>query len=87
MSVGKSRHYPVLDIMPRHFLQTADIAGVGKPLMRAIFDDLSAHARSQADNVISALPDKFPEPLIDSVRSAIEARASILADTKDAALA
>jgi serine/threonine-protein kinase HipA len=37
--------------------------------------------------VISALPDKFPEPLIDSVRSAIEARASILADTKDAALA
>ncbi|TKT75703.1 type II toxin-antitoxin system HipA family toxin [Aquamicrobium sp. LC103] len=86
MSVGKSRHYPVLDIMPRHFVQTADIAGVGKPLMRAIFDDLSAHAHSQADNVISALPDNFPEPLIDSVRSAIEARASILAGTMDATL-
>lgn len=87
MSVGKNRHYPVLDIMPRHFVQTADIAGVGKSLMRAIFDDLSAHAMRQADGVISSLPDSFPDELVDSVRSAIEARASLLAETKDAALA
>ncbi|MDW6025884.1 type II toxin-antitoxin system HipA family toxin [Mesorhizobium sp. BAC0120] len=87
MSVGKSRHYPVLDIMPRHFVQTTDIAGVGKPLMRPIFDDLAAHTQRQADEVFNALPKGFPQQLIESVRSAIEARSSILADTKDAALA
>lgn len=86
MSVGKSRHYPVLDILPRHFMQTADIAGVGKPLMGAIFDDLSANALNQADGVINALPKGYPEPLVESVRSAIAARISILANTKDDAL-
>jgi serine/threonine-protein kinase HipA len=83
MSVGKSRHYPVLDILPRHFMQTADIAGVGKPLMGAIFDDLSANALNQADGVINALPKGYSEPLVESVRSAIAARTSILANTKD----
>nr|BAT27683.1 HipA N-terminal domain protein [Aureimonas frigidaquae] len=56
---------------------------VGKPRMREIFDDLSVHARSQADTVFNALPNNFPEPLIGSVRSAIEQRTAILAGTKD----
>lgn len=82
MSVGKNRHYSVPDIMPRHFLQTADIAGVGTPVMRRIFDDLAENVEKQADEVIISLPRGFPDQLIDAVKSGIGKRATLLADNK-----
>ncbi len=80
MSVGRNRHYPVDTIMPRHFLQTAELAGVGSPLVRSIFEDLAANAERQADDVIAGLPQGFPDQLVTSVRAAIEHRAGLLAD-------
>ncbi|UCI18446.1 type II toxin-antitoxin system HipA family toxin [Mesorhizobium sp. B2-1-8] len=80
MSVGKSRHYSVHEIMPRHFMQTADIAGVGTPVMRRIFEDIAANAEKQTEAVISKLRRGFPEQLVGSVRSAIGKRALLLAD-------
>lgn len=80
MSVGKNRHYHVDKIMPRHFLQTAERAGVGTPLMRTIFDDLTANAEKQTDAVINTLTGGFPEQLITSVRGAMKHRARLLAD-------
>ncbi|GLQ80742.1 toxin HipA [Mesorhizobium huakuii] len=82
MSVGKNRHYSVPDIMPRHFLQTADIAGVGTPVMRRVFDDIAENVEKQADEVIVSLPRGFPEQLVDAVKSAIGKRAALLADDK-----
>ena len=82
MSVGKNRHYSVPDIMPRHFLQTADIAGVGTPAMRRIFDDIAENVEKQADKVIMSLPRGFPEQLVDAVKSAIVKRAALLAGNK-----
>ncbi|MBZ9775151.1 type II toxin-antitoxin system HipA family toxin [Mesorhizobium sp. CO1-1-8] len=79
MSVGKSRHYSVHEIMPRHFMQTADIAGVGTPVMRRIFEDIAANAEKQTEAVISKLRRGFPEQLVGSVRSAIGKRALLLA--------
>ncbi|MBZ9710876.1 HipA domain-containing protein [Mesorhizobium sp. ESP7-2] len=80
MSVGKSRHYSVHEIMPRHFMQTADVAGVGTPVMRRIFEDIAANAEKQTEAVISKLRRGFPEQLVGSVRSAIGKRALLLAD-------
>ncbi len=82
MSVGKNRHYPVEEIKPRHFLQTAELAGVGAPLMRAIFEDLGANAVEQTDAVIAALPRNFPDQLVASVRAGVKSRLRLLADTK-----
>lgn len=80
MSVGRNRHYPVDAIMPRHFLQTAALAGVGTPLMQAIFKDLAENALKQTGAVIASLPRGFPEQLVTSVRAAVEARARLLAE-------
>ena len=85
MSVGKNRHYPVDRIMPRHFLQTAELAGVGTPLMRSIFEDLAANAEKQTDAVLAGLPKGFPNQLITSVRAAIKHRATLLADASQSA--
>ncbi|BCH20792.1 type II toxin-antitoxin system HipA family toxin [Mesorhizobium sp. L-8-3] len=82
MSVGKNRHYPVEGIMPRHFLQTAELARVGASLMRAIFEDLGANAEKQADAVIAALPHDFPDRLVTSVMPAVKSRVQLLADTR-----
>ncbi|RWA78316.1 type II toxin-antitoxin system HipA family toxin [Mesorhizobium sp.] len=79
MAVGKSRHYSVHEIVPRHFIQTADIAGVGTPVMRRIFEDIAGNAEKQADTVISSLPRGFPGQVVDSVRLAIGRRAMLLA--------
>lgn len=80
MSAGKSRHYLVDSIMPRHFLQTAELAGVGAPLMRTIVEDLAAHAEKQTEAVIDALPSGFPGQLATSVGTAMKRRAGHLAD-------
>ena len=79
MSVGKKRHYPVHDVMPRHFFQTADLAGVGTPVMRTIFEDFAANAVKQADAVMGSLAHDFPEQLIASVTTAIRNRTGLLA--------
>ena len=85
MSVGKKRHYPVASIMPRHFLQTAALAGVGLPLVRTIFEDLAANAERQTEAVIDALPRGFPDQLIASAHAAVKSRSALLANTsKDA---
>ncbi|TPI74660.1 type II toxin-antitoxin system HipA family toxin [Mesorhizobium sp. B2-8-9] len=82
MSAGKSRHYSIHEIVPRHFMQTADISGVGAPLMRKIFEDISGNAERWTEAVISSLPRHFPAQLVESVRSAIIRRAIILAETR-----
>ncbi|UCI09517.1 type II toxin-antitoxin system HipA family toxin [Mesorhizobium sp. B1-1-8] len=81
MSVGKSRHYSVHEVMPRHFMQTAEIAGVGTPVMRRIFEDIAANAERRVEVVISSLPRQFPAPLVESARSAITRRAMLLTET------
>jgi serine/threonine-protein kinase HipA len=83
MSVGKNCHYPVDTIMPRHFLQAAELAGVGTPLMRTIFEDLAANVEKQTDAVIATLPRGFPDQLIKSVRAAVKGRSALLTKTSE----
>ncbi|MBD0416853.1 type II toxin-antitoxin system HipA family toxin [Oryzicola mucosus] len=81
MSVGTNRHSAIHDIVPRHFLQTADIAGVGNPAMKAIFEDIAANAEGQAEAVIVALPKGFPEQLVTSTMAALSHRIRLIADS------
>lgn len=80
MSAGRNRHYAIHSIMPRHFLQTADLAGVGVPIMRTIFAELIAHAERQAEAVIASLPPGFPDQLVTSVMTAIAQRRRLLTE-------
>jgi serine/threonine-protein kinase HipA len=78
MSVGKSRHYAMSDILPRHFIQTAEIAGVGAALVRAIFKDVAENAVQAIGAAIDELPDGFPETMTDSIRAAMSHRIGFL---------
>lgn len=85
MAAGKNNHYAVHDIAPRHFLQTADLAGIGKSAMLSLRDDLAENAQRQAAAVIDTLPRGFPDQLITSVMKAIAHRAALLGTEKTGA--
>ena len=78
MSVGKSRHYAMSEILPRHFIQTAEIAGVGAELVRSIFKDLAENAEQSIAAAIDELPDGFPEAMTNSIRAAMSHRIDLL---------
>jgi serine/threonine-protein kinase HipA len=78
MSVGKSRHYAMSEILPRHFVQTAEIAGVGAALVHSIFKDLAENAEQAIGATIDELPDGFPEATTNSIRAAMRHRIDLL---------
>jgi serine/threonine-protein kinase HipA len=78
MSVGKSRHYAIDEILPRHFIQTAEIAGVGVDLVRSIFQDLAENAEQAIATAIDGLPDGFPEAMTTSIQAAAGHRIDLL---------
>lgn len=85
MSIGKNRHHAIHDIMPRHFMQTADVAGIGKPAMKALFEDLADNANNMMAAVAASLPKGFPAALTDSVTRALCHRARLLTESSLAA--
>ena len=81
MSVGRNRHYAVQDIIPRHFLQTADLGGVGTPTMTSIFKDLANRAKTRLAAIIDALPEGFPAHLVDSTLAGVSCRERLLSES------
>lgn len=78
MAIGISRHYRLDGVMPRHFLQTAAMAGIGKSAMQSLFAELAEGAEHRIATVTAALPARFPEALVDSVGKAFMHRARFL---------
>ncbi|HEY8007538.1 MAG TPA: type II toxin-antitoxin system HipA family toxin [Methylocella sp.] len=87
MSVGKNRHYAIHDIIPRHFMQTAELAGVGTSVLMSIIEDLAAKAEKRAATAINSLPERFPDQLISSVMAGITDRVRHLAEVDISAAA
>ena len=80
MSVGKDRHYAMNEILPRHFIQTAEISGVSSAVVHAIFEDLVENFETAFAKVQKALPRGFPEELANSIRMAATHRISQMSD-------
>lgn len=81
MSVGKNRHYAMNEILPSHFIQTAEISGVGASVVHAIFKDLVENFEPAFSKVQKALPKGFPEELTNSIRAAAMHRVRVISDT------
>jgi serine/threonine-protein kinase HipA len=75
MAVGQRRHYPVEEIMPRHFLQTAKAAGVAEDQVNGLFAALEKDADAALDRAVKAMPAGFPMEIADSIAEGLRARA------------
>lgn len=74
MAVGNSRHYVVDSIMPRHFAETAEKAGLSAGFVKRIFAELHDRMPSAIAEVTAALPDWFPSQIADAITAGIASR-------------
>jgi serine/threonine-protein kinase HipA len=80
MAIGRNRHYAVDSIMPRHFIESAELADVGGGFVTAIFHELIDQTPEALGRTISKLPKDFPEQVATSIAGGVEKRLKTLAD-------
>lgn len=74
MSVGSNNHYKMSDIQGRHFVQTAQKAGLPEYIAQNALDEISGIADKAIKQIEEKLPNDFPMDIHESVLHGIEAR-------------
>lgn len=74
MSIGDNRHYVVDRIMPRHFVQHADAAGLPAGTMDAVFAEFVQAAPGAIEAARAAMPEDCPAALVESIVAGFNAR-------------
>ena len=74
MAVGDNRHYIMKTIAARHFIQTANHAGIGTEVVVSIFDELRETAERAIDREAVKLPRGYPMEVAESIISGMKRR-------------
>jgi len=77
MSVGNSRHYKVMEILPRHFLQSAANAGIKEARARAWIDEMTQRLPSAIELVGNATDDPMQAAALKSIAAGATQRAEL----------
>ncbi|MDF8335527.1 type II toxin-antitoxin system HipA family toxin [Novosphingobium cyanobacteriorum] len=83
MSVGQSRHYRILEVVGRHFVQTGKAAGLGPTLMTKAITEIIESAKSAPGKALALMPGDFAREVHDSIVASMSARLRILETTFD----
>lgn len=79
MALGTKPHYQIRQIAPRHFFQTAELAGIGRQVVASVIQELLDSAASAVDSVVSKMPKNFPDQIASRIRAGIKGRLRLLA--------
>src|SRR3546814_6612025 len=79
MSVGDNNHYRIDQIHARHFIQTAERAGLPKAIVREAIEEVRAQAENAITQMEAALPTGFPHYIHESVSAGVRTRLPSLA--------
>ena len=76
MPVGRNRHYRVNEILPRHFYQTAQSAGIEKADMDSLFESIEISAHSALQDATTAaekvnMPSHTKDRIVETASSHI----------------
>ena len=74
MSVGNSGHYKMDEIQGRHFIETAQRAGLPDYIAQEALDEIFSTADQAMKNVETKLPRDFPEEIHASVMRGMKSR-------------
>lgn len=74
MAVGKTRHYLVDTIVPRHFTETAELCGLPVTTIKTSVEELLDTGKSRIDETLGRLPSGFPEAIAMSITKAAKHR-------------
>ena len=81
MAVGKNRHYPINFIAPRHFIQTAEAAGVPDRVTTDVLHEVLAQTPAAIDRVSQTMPSGFPGQLAQSIQKGMLRRLALIERT------
>lgn len=81
MSVGNNNHYKMEDIQGRHFLETAQKAGLPAYIAKEALDEISGMAEQALQSIEEKLPSDFPEEIHNSVQRAMRERVRSMSHT------
>ncbi|WP_193369656.1 type II toxin-antitoxin system HipA family toxin [Pelagibius marinus] len=79
MSVGDNNRYRIDQIHSRHFIQTAERAGLPKAIVREAIEEVRAQTDDAITQMEAALPPGFPEYIHESVSAGLRTRLPSLA--------
>lgn len=74
MAVGDNRHYVVMRIAPRQFMQTGATSGLPADAIQQMLEELADTGTARIDRTIEELPRGFPEKIAVSVSNAAKDR-------------
>lgn len=74
MAVGATNHYRIEAIQRRHFIETASAAGLSKPVIESVIEEIMAVADNVVTQLADELPLRFPKAIHASVSKAVLAR-------------
>ena len=74
MSVGDNNHYKMEEIHGRHFVQTAQKAGLPDYIAKEALEEISATAEKSIQTIEKSLPHDFPEEIHESVMRSMKLR-------------
>jgi serine/threonine-protein kinase HipA len=77
MSAGKNRHYLIDTIMPRHFVESAENAGVPGSVVHTQLKELAALTPGAIESVLQRLPADFPSDISSSIVSGLRQRLTL----------
>jgi serine/threonine-protein kinase HipA len=80
LSVGDNRHYRMMDIRGRHFVQTGRSAGIGLAAIQGAISDVLQRAPEAANLTAAIMPDDFSFDIHDSIANAMAQRVPVLAE-------
>ncbi|MGH8190295.1 MAG: HipA domain-containing protein [Rhodanobacteraceae bacterium] len=78
-AVSRNRHYRWAEILPRHWLATADACGIDRVHAQAALDDLVKATPGVLGEVAASLPPGFPVKVSEPILRGIEATCKRLA--------
>lgn len=78
MSAGSNHHYRLDEIHGRHFLQTAEAAGLPKGVAREALCEVAESVDMALEKTQAMLPPGFPEGIHEAVRTAVISRSRSL---------
>ena len=68
MSIGKNRHYLIHQLLPRHFMQTAEQAGISLKSVATTVEELRDTAAKSVTAVVEGLGNSIPPSVFESVQ-------------------
>lgn len=79
MSLGSQNHYRINEVVRRHFLETAKAVGFGEGLANDMIAKVISELKGAIDQTHAAMPDGFPDQLLNCLIDGLCNRAENLA--------